>query len=422
MKKQILNFILTFCIICANITAISVSASENYRNLNPDAVCAIGSSYRSLDTKFSGLYNAFNDSGAAYYQFGSTNIWGAFYNSGTNEVYVVNNPYEVVNFYSPDFVLPTKNAICISVMCVLGDFATAMTEYGYTAEALTEHTGISFKNAGIDEMTGEYMMTADFEGTHIYIFTASENLAYKGDLLYMTANDYNNVSEIVLNSAPLPAPVVPENTTSFGSFVSSWAEVEVEEAYTSSLVPETLVSHDLTQYVTRSEFAAISVALFEKLSGSSIEPSYTPFSDIDGDVNSEAIKKAYSIGITAGTSDTTFEPTLNITREQLATMLCRMFKKLAISEWSLKNDSDYEYVLEITEKFADDALISDYARASVYFMSRYKVVNGVGNNMFAPQSPVDNSGLATREQALLMALRSLNNISIENVSNAFSLT
>ena len=63
--------------------------------------------------------------------------------------------------------------------------------------------------------------------------------------------------------------------------------------------------------------------------------------------------------------------------------------------------------------FADDGEISSWARDSVYFMAANKIVNGMGDNRFAPKlvsSGEETLNFATREQALLMSVRSAKNL------------
>ncbi len=202
-----------------------------------------------------------------------------------------------------------------------------------------------------------------------------------------------------------------QKETSFGSVASSWAVPEIENAYDNGLVPEILVGRDLTQSVTRAEFAAIAVHLYEQLSGKdAVAASENPFKDIDGSSSYDFILKAYEHGITNGTSVTEFSPYVNITREQMATMLTRTYKSSELAGWTMANDSAYPLDCSGVDKFADDAEISAYARESVYFMAKWGIVNGVGNNMFAPTGSAtlrEGYGYATREQAIVIALRTV---------------
>ena len=98
---------------------------------------------------------------------------------------------------------------------------------------------------------------------------------------------------------------------------------------------------------------------------------------------------AYAAGITTGVTDTTFEPDAYLSREQAATMLARVYSLVENRELSPS----------YSNLFNDDESISEYARASVYFMSENGIITGVGENMFEPD------GTASREQAVVIAER-----------------
>ena len=116
-----------------------------------------------------------------------------------------------------------------------------------------------------------------------------------------------------------------------------------------------------------------------------------------------------------GYSATEFAPDELITREQLATMLCRVYKRAQWPDWTLETDAEYTINYSGVPKYADDAQISDYAKPSVYFMTKYNVISGVGNGMFAPKNTnsmeeAEHYANATREQAIAMSLRSFKNL------------
>ena len=200
-------------------------------------------------------------------------------------------------------------------------------------------------------------------------------------------------------------------TTSFGAQVSTWAAPEIEEAFENDLIPEVMLDFDLTKKVNRGEFAAIAVQLYETLAKRNVEESRNcTFVDIQYDDNEKAIKKAYQIEVAQGTSSTTYEPLSNINREQLATMLCRVIKKYSYPNWTMATDSQYDLNIDGVTLFADDNEISDWAKPSVYFMSKNGIVKGVSDTHFAPKnttSQQEASGYAsaTREQAIILAQR-----------------
>ena len=197
---------------------------------------------------------------------------------------------------------------------------------------------------------------------------------------------------------------------------SQWALAELAEADKLGLIPDSLRDADLTRPITRAEFAAVSVRAYEALSGEKASPvAVNPFTD----TNDVEVLKAYQVGITTGTSASTFHPDTLLNREQAATMLTRVYKKIAIDGWEMSKDGEFadtfNAMFTMPSPFADDAKISDWAKPSVYFMAANGIINGVGNNTFAPRATTDAEvaigyAQATREQALAIATRMVKNL------------
>ena len=192
--------------------------------------------------------------------------------------------------------------------------------------------------------------------------------------------------------------------------ISGWVRDEITEANIAGLIPDTLQEADLSKRITRAEFAAVSVKLYEALSGTTASAGSTPFTDISSDPNKIDIAKAYRLGIAVGVSDTEFEPDVSINREQLVTMLTRAVKKYSFDGWTIENDDEYYLDTSGVPKFADDAYISDFAKPSVYYMTKMNIIAGVDSTHFAPQNitPAQEAqgyATATREQAIALSLR-----------------
>ena len=199
---------------------------------------------------------------------------------------------------------------------------------------------------------------------------------------------------------------------------SEWAKTEIKKADEMGLIPDSLRSADLTKPITRAEFAAVSVKLYEKLSAIKATPSsVNPFKD----TNDQEVLKAYEAGITAGTAADTFAPNNLLNREQAATMLTRVFKKSYVEGWTLDNDGKFTFNYTMPPKFKDDANISDWAKPSVYFMVTHGIISGVGDNNFAPKATTSseqaaNYASATREQAIAISVRMTEKLDSENAS------
>lgn len=189
--------------------------------------------------------------------------------------------------------------------------------------------------------------------------------------------------------------------------VSDWASEEVKEAIELNLVPEEMFNDDLTEEITRAEFSAIAVKLYQAVTNEDLYWNEGYIVDILENDYQEYIRGAYYLGITNGIGmqddgGVIFAPDLCITREQLATMLARTIKVSVYPEWHQENDSEYPLDISGVTKFADDAQISEYANEAVYYMSKKNIIKGMDETHFAP------AATATKEQAILLALRIYN--------------
>ena len=196
------------------------------------------------------------------------------------------------------------------------------------------------------------------------------------------------------------------------SKTSSWAEDIMKKAFGYGLIPDSLIGKDLTQGITRAEFAAISVKVYEALSSKSAAPvAANPFTD----TSDPEVLKAYNVGITDGVCKDKFDQNTLYNREQAATMLTRVYKKVSMEGWTLATDNKYTLSYTKPALFSDDSKISTWAKDSVYFMAANGIITGTGNNMFTPRAttPAEeamNYATAAREQALTMAVRMVENL------------
>ena len=173
------------------------------------------------------------------------------------------------------------------------------------------------------------------------------------------------------------------------SNASDWSKKELEEASSKKLIPETMSGMDFTKPVTRKDFAAIAVKLYESISKKNAEKSSNnPFKD----TNDEYVLKAFNLNITNGVSETEFSPESQITREQMATMMLRALDKAGI-----KTEID----VEKAEKFVDEDEMHDWGKNAIYYMSDKGIIKGIST--FENRFGVSNN--ATIEQAIAISLR-----------------
>ncbi len=178
----------------------------------------------------------------------------------------------------------------------------------------------------------------------------------------------------------------------------AWAAEELDAANDAGLIPDILANTDLTKPITREEFCELAVKLYEKMTGNHPSPaSPNPFTD----TANEQILKAYSLGITNGTSATTFSPSQLINREQCATMIFRAIKLI---------NPNADYSVAAVADFPDQANISSWAVAATKYMAKIGIIKGdtSGNFMSKPvtaDQEASGYGMAKREEAILMVER-----------------
>lgn len=132
--------------------------------------------------------------------------------------------------------------------------------------------------------------------------------------------------------------------------------------------------------VTRAEFAKMIAGAF-KLSGNAD----IKFSDVPADHWAyKYVAAAVANETVSGYSDYIFGADDKITRQDMATICGRLMAKLNV-------ESEGEDI-----SFADESEIAEYARSSVNLLAKAGIVNGVGENRFAP---LNN---ATRAEAAVM--------------------
>lgn len=169
---------------------------------------------------------------------------------------------------------------------------------------------------------------------------------------------------------------------------SGWAMAEVESAKRAGLVPEALLS-DYQSAITREEFSAMAILLYEKLSGKEAPEGTAVFSDTqNADVNS-----AYALGIVNGMGDGIFAPNALITREEISAMFLRCIKA-ALPETKIGG--------ALPNTYPDADAVSSWAKDAVRFVNMCEIMIGDENGNINPKNNT------TREQAMMMVLRIYN--------------
>ncbi len=133
--------------------------------------------------------------------------------------------------------------------------------------------------------------------------------------------------------------------------------------------------------VTREQFAKMLVLATNKFNASAV----CEFTDIPaGDWSTAYVASAKAAGYVNGIGEGKFGYGANISREDMAVMIYNVMKSMGVN------------FSEVNKDFADYDQISDYAKEAVGALTAKGIINGVGDNMFAPKAT------ATRAQAALL--------------------
>lgn len=131
--------------------------------------------------------------------------------------------------------------------------------------------------------------------------------------------------------------------------------------------------------VTRAEF----VTMLARLSGDEIASLENTFSDVSSDsYYADYVAWAVANNIVSGNDNGEFMPDKNISREDAAVILIRY---MAYKNMELPEDG---------EEFADADSISDYAKEAVKYAKAAGIINGKGENVFAPKASVTRAETA----------------------------
>ena len=185
----------------------------------------------------------------------------------------------------------------------------------------------------------------------------------------------------VLQAYNQESTTTPPTTAPNLSTASTWAHESITNAVTAGLVPQNLQSN-YTNNITRAEFTALAVNLYETITGREIEGRIT-FADTT-DIN---VQKAAYIGVVSGTGGNNFSPNMQFNREQAAVIVSRLAYAIG------------QPLPQVAAAFADNAQISSWAIEQAGQAQAAGIMGGVGNNVFNPQ------GVFSREQSIIAILR-----------------
>lgn len=198
----------------------------------------------------------------------------------------------------------------------------------------------------------------------------------------------------------IPVKVQPnteDNITDTNSYFNDLGTVEWAVSAINSLYEKGIISgvgdkrFEPDSFVTREEFLKMAVNAFNIQKGSDID-AINKFEDVNKDEwYFPYIDIAVSEGIVNGVADARFGIGEKITRQDMCAMVYRCIKEKGTSIKTSDN----------AENFVDFDKCSEYSKEAVKALSANNIINGVGENTFAPD------GFATRAMAAVIIDRAL---------------
>ncbi len=211
-----------------------------------------------------------------------------------------------------------------------------------------------------------------------------------GNRISVVVDHFTKYAVFVVDSATSkPEIEQPEETDTevkFSDIAGHWAQASIKQAVYDGIVKGyangTFKPNDT---VTRAEFAVMLMNAW-KPQGSGAELTFTDKAKI-GTWAQKAVAQGVQAGIINGYSNGTFGPNAEVTRAEMAVMIA-----IALGQSVETNAST---------GFADDKDIPAWAKGSIAYVKQAGIVNGKGDNKFAPQDA------ATRAEAVKILLKML---------------
>lgn len=177
---------------------------------------------------------------------------------------------------------------------------------------------------------------------------------------------------------------VPPPTTPFTDIAGSFAASDIACALASDIVSGTSgTTYSPNAVVTREQMAIFLIKALEAVTELPYAgPTLNPFGDHANSFANTRIQQLVGLGITAGTSATTYSPTDPVTREQMAIFLIRLYEKL----------TGQSPAIPATTTFTD--IGNSYAIDEIKQLVGLGVTAGYSPTTYAPTAPVTRAEMA----------------------------
>ena len=279
--------------------------------------------------------------------------------------------------------------------------------------ATLDLTGLPIKDAETDtghvqKLPGSYALTGTENGVGLFDLSQIVGKDNIGNITAVKGGTYDKKTGIARYSAAVEKPSYTYATGSSAVALTVEFTLDMSKLPKSPFTDVTAGAwfYDAVLYASGRELMvgtadatfspnmpmtrAMLVAVLHRLAGSPSVSGKTPFTDVAaGTWYSDAVLWAYQNDIVAGTSDTTFEPLSNITREQIVAIFSRYTAKFAPDK--------AKAAAELTG-FADSASVSDWAVDDMKWAVAQKIIGGRENGgrlYLAPQGNASRAEVAT---------------------------
>ena len=287
------------------------------------------------------------------------------------------------------------------------EYLSSMTvtfENGQKSRKYGEDYAIVFRD-GVSQAKYRSSVPTDYEKLYMNIDDALRDLSQDGtvgkliekyDLNQPLDETKENIEYMDVRGCGTP----PSKTSATSVPASKWAADSIEIARKINIISG---NYNFPGAITREEFCEMIYSYLKNVAKISLNAdNKTPFDDTDN----EHIGALYSLEIIGGKSKTMFAPDYALTREEAAAIICRMINKIYPNYTATEQYFD----------FADSAQVSAYAMDNIQTLCNMGIMNGVGDNRFAPQD------LYTTEQAVATLVRVYENIGKPKTNDTADLT
>lgn len=154
---------------------------------------------------------------------------------------------------------------------------------------------------------------------------------------------------------------------------AAWADLAVSELTKRGIISGVGNGNfEPSRAITREEFVKIIMTACGFANGAET----ADFADVSADAwYAPYVAAAANLGLVGGTGDGTFGVGRDITREEMAAIICRAAQTKGIELSTAAGRAD----------FTDDGTISDWAKENVYALQQAGILSGMGDGSFAPE-------------------------------------